>query len=260
MDEDPQTFKEVRKLESSIARYEKIILDCRTYQGANPFVFYFGDNLEEDPLWIEWSPSLDEQQKKHVRRHHTLAKTVAEAHDRASEFQHVCTLMREKMKIGLELDHRLGVLKTRGGKYKKPPLPIRDESGIASTSKGAVQRQQPVKEKSAEQDPSVVAASEQRTTAARKEEKSLMRNQMITPDHGDPDGSDPDHDSEGSSDEKKKPVFRSSVKPRIPMKPKKAVCAPVPYEDSSDESELDWLPEEDDEISDGGRAARRWAG
>ncbi|MCP3664239.1 MAG: hypothetical protein GY696_17405, partial [Gammaproteobacteria bacterium] len=101
---------------------------------------------------------------------------------------------------------------------------------------------------------------EQRTTVARREEKSLMRNQMITPDYGDPDDSDPGPDSEGSSDEKRKPVFRKPVKPRTPMKPKKVVCAPVPYEDSSDESELDWLPEEDDEISDGGRAARRWAG
>ncbi len=180
---------------------------------------------------------------------------VVEAHERASEFQRVCTLTLDQKKITLELDHRLGVMKTRGGRYSKPPLPSREqESAVESTSKQVVSGKQRVQEKGVKQNPSEsiptgksVGENEQRPTTTRKEEKSLVRNQMVTPDYGDPDGSDPDHDSERSSDGQKKPVFRSSAKPRRPMKPKKAVCAPVAYEDLSDESELDWLPEEDDD-------------
>ncbi|MCP3662115.1 MAG: hypothetical protein GY696_06405, partial [Gammaproteobacteria bacterium] len=49
LDEDPEGFKEIRKMEASMDKYEKILLECRSHQAASPLSFAFGADLERDP-------------------------------------------------------------------------------------------------------------------------------------------------------------------------------------------------------------------
>ncbi|MCP3661066.1 MAG: hypothetical protein GY696_01000, partial [Gammaproteobacteria bacterium] len=266
LDEDPEGFKEIRKVEASIDKYEKILLECRSHQAASPLSFAFGADLERDPLWLKWSPSLSDQQKRAARRHCAVATTVVEAHHKAAEAQRLCTALHDHMKSKLKLDHQLSIRKTRNSRFLKPPVPVRnqDEEAQRSSNPGPVSMSIPVgrggfmanHSRSNEARGNSSRSSEQQSMT-RREEKTTIRPLMVTPDFGDPDGSDPNRESDRESDRRSYIPPRRSTKPVRPQKP---VCPPVAYEDSSDESQLDWLPDESEQRPDAGREARKWAG